>query len=126
EIEQPPALTDRAGQVGHRLQPQRAADVSVDRFEHDDAGATRKAQRPTILVAARDGDARNGSGAKPFEQPVPIEGWAVGETQRQGAFRGVAATPAGAPQVRGREGEDVANRVIELPDALEAGGERDV
>src|SRR5205807_8989216 len=105
---------------------QRAADMVVDRPQGGNAGAARQAQGSAVDPVPRLGDAGQRAGTQPGEQGGPVEWLPVGKAQCERTINRIAATPPAFAQLRRRQGKYLADRVVELPDALEAGRERDL
>src|ERR1700682_2983266 len=100
--------------------------MALDGLECDDCGSPGEAECSPIGAAVGLRDTRHRPSAQPSRECPPIEWRSVRETERQRAFDDIATTPSGRSQRRRGEGETVANGVVELPDALEAGGERNL
>ena len=69
-------------------------------------------------------DTRNGSMAQERQGPGRVVGEAMGQAQAEGVGGPVLVRAAVSAQLRGGAREDVANGVVELPHAREAGRER--
>ena len=130
EVEEPAAALDGGGQVTQIGQPERRGHVAVGGAQRRAPGSAGEPQRPPEGPVAPLLDARDGRGAEMAEETVRRHRQAERKPQRQPAGDpldrpGPAGGGPGA-QLPWRQGEDLPHRVVELPDAAEAGGEGDL
>jgi hypothetical protein len=124
EVEQATATGHRGGQVAQVGEREPAGDVGRLRGEGDDAGAVRQPEGPAVRPGAPLLDARHRGGRQVSEQAVRPERRPEGQPQRERPGRGGRRRPPA--QLSWGEREDLLHRVVELPDAAEAGSERDL
>src|SRR5439155_6644884 len=95
--------------------------------ELDHAGIAVDDDRPAVADAVHRLDAGNSPRAQLRDEPSPVERPLVGEPQREPAVGGQpVATPPPRPQRTRRVAEDLETDTVELPEAAEPGGERDL
>jgi len=132
EVEQSPAAADRGGKVAQVGQGQPAGDVVGLRLEADDAVSVRQPQGATVGAVAPLLHAGDGRGGEVPEQVVGAQRAAEGEPDADRALYRwylpdrAAAPSASCPQLARCQGEHLADGVVELADAREAGGAGDV
>ena len=130
QIEEAPASCDRGGEIAEVVQHQVAQDVVGMRCEAGDSVTRRQPHRAAIRSVANLLDARHRRRREVTEQP--LEGERRPHRQPHGqhprpARRAAAELRLGAnAQLGGRQRTDLAHGVVELADAREARGERDI
>ncbi len=127
QVEQPPAAADRDGEIAQVGHGQLAGYVLRSRPERHDAPPVRQAQGAPVRPVPPLLNPRNRGRREVAEQVVRDQRQPEGEPQRQCPWRGgrVPAARTLAQLSRG-EGEDLAHRVVERPDAGEARREGDI
>ena len=126
EVEEPAATLDRGTKVPEILQLEHAVDVVAAVRERHGTGAERQAQRSPVGLPVEVLDAGHGPRTEKTQHAVRIE--RLPERQPEWDPPGIAirVVPAQATQFLRRGREDLADGVVELPDARETGGERDL
>ena len=117
---------DRGHHVARVSQRQRAGDVVTGRGQGDGGLVVREPQRPAVGRAVERLDAGHRAAAEEVEHTGGVERRPDRQAQVQGAGpAGLLGGPATAQFAR-RGGEHRLDGVVELPDAREPGGERDL
>ena len=126
EVQQAAAAAGRGRQVAQVGQAEPAGDVpgsGVPGAQRDDAVAVRQPQGPAVGAVPPLLDARHAGGDEVAEQVVRAERLPVRQPQRDRARRRGRLALRPLPQLGRREGEHLADGVVERPDAAEPGGQ---
>jgi hypothetical protein len=131
EVEQSPAALHGRAEVASVVEPQRCVHVALGRGQLCHARAVGQSQAASIGAVHALLDPRDRAGAQVAEQPGAVERRAVGEADAQGpgplgrVAHGRAGEASWRPstELTWRHRVDPADRLVELADAREAGGE---
>ena len=128
EVEQRAATTHGDAEIAQVLEAQSGFDVVGARRKRHDGVPVRQPQAAMQAAVAHFLEPGHGARGEEVEQPCFIERLAAREPQHDEPRLGGRYTPrAGAPpQLARRPGEDGPDRVVELPQAGEPGGEGDL
>ncbi len=130
-VQEPAAALDGGGDVPQVLDAQSAAHVTavghrVVELEHDVAGAVRQPQRACVPARSPGLDPRDRVGREEGQHLRGGVRRADGEPQLEPAGSRRGGSRAAGAQLARRRGVDLADGVVELPDAGEPGRERHV
>ncbi len=126
EIEHSSAPLHRSGEVAEIVEPEHGADVIGLRGQLGHARTVGQPQRAPVGRAHHLFDAGHRARGEELDQCVAVERRAARQPQHDRTGRREVAAASRHAHVARRRREDLADRVVELADAREARGERDV
>ncbi len=126
EVEQPPAALDGRGEVAQIVESQRGPHVPGGRGQHHGASAVRQAQAAPVRAVQPLLHAGHGAGSQERQHARGVERRPVRQPQTHPTALGARRTRPAPAQLARRQREHLADRVVELAHAREAGGEGDI